>query len=171
MQEVGQLYGSLVANHLRTQLPRIPFYSTVTSQQLHKAEDFGPHYWRQNMESPVWFYQGFNCLLRSEIGRDAIYLEIGPHSALARPIKEIYRAQNASNPYVSVLTRGSNGVVSFLSCVGELYSRGVNISYPLPSIRPKALHDLPLYPWHHTESLCSDFPPMRASRFQNFPSH
>jgi hypothetical protein len=76
MQEVGQVYDSLIANDLRTQLPRIPFYSTVTSQQLHKAEDFGPHYWRQNMESPVWFYQGFNCLLHSEIGKDAIFWKL-----------------------------------------------------------------------------------------------
>ncbi|KAF4244021.1 hypothetical protein CNMCM8980_010357 [Aspergillus fumigatiaffinis] len=171
MQEVGQLYDSLIANQLKTRSPRVPFYSTVTSQQLVRAEDFGPQYWRQNMESPVWFYQGFNCLLHSEAGRDAIYLEIGPHSALAGPIKQIYRAHNASNPYVSVLTRGSNGVVSFLSCVGELHSRGVTISDPLPSRRPKALHDLPLYPWHHTESLWSESQPMRASRFRKFPSH
>lgn len=171
MQEVGQLYDSLITNGLRTQPPRIPFYSTVTSKQLHRAEDFGPHYWRQNMENPVWFHQGFNCLLQSEIGRDAIYLEIGPHSALAGPIKQIYRSQDASNLYLSVLTRGSNGLVSFLSCVGELWSRGANISYPLPYIRPKALHDLPLYPWHYTESWWSESRPMKASRFQKFPSH
>lgn len=171
MQAVGQLYDSLVANHLKTQQPRIPFFSTVAEKQLHKAEDFGSHYWRQNLESPVWFNQGFTSLLESDVGKDAIYLEVGPHSALAGPIKQIYRAQNASNPYLSVLTRGSNGLVSFLSCVGELYSRGVNITYPLPSIKPKALYDLPLYPWHHTESWWSESRSMKASRFQKFPPH
>lgn len=130
MQEVGQLYDNLIANQPRIQRPNIPFYSTVFGQQLQKAEDFGSHYWRLNMESPVWFYQGFNSLLQSDIGRDAIYLEIGPHSALAGPIKQIYRAQNASNPYLSVLARGSNALVTFLSCMGELWSRGVKISYP-----------------------------------------
>lgn len=171
MQEVGQLYDSLIANQPRIQRPNIPFYSTVFGQQLQEAEDFGTHYWRLNMESPVWFHQGVNSLLQSDIGRDAIYLEIGPHSALAGPIKQIYRAQNTSNPYLPVLTRGSNALVTFLSCMGELWSRGVNISYPLPAIKPKALHDLPLYPWHHTERWWSESRPMRASRFQELPSH
>lgn len=171
MQDVGPLYDSLVANRLRTQVPHIPFYSTVTTQPMDKANEFGAHYWRQNMESPVWFSQGFSSLLTSEVGKDAIYLEVGPHSALAGPIKQIYRAQNASNPYHSVLARGANGLVSFLSCVGELYSRGVNIDYPLPSTKPRALHDLPSYPWHHTETWWSESRPMKASRFQKFPSH
>ncbi|KAI0377764.1 putative polyketide synthase [Hypomontagnella monticulosa] len=171
MQAVGQLYDGLVANHLNAQQPKIPFFSTVAERQLYKAEDFGAHYWRQNLESPVWFNQGFTSLLESDIGKDAIYLEAGPHSALAGPIKQIYRAQNASNPYLPALTRGMNGVISFLSCVGELYSRGVDISYPLPSVMPKALHDLPLYPWHHTESWWSESRSMKASRFQKFPHH
>jgi NADPH:quinone reductase-like Zn-dependent oxidoreductase/SAM-dependent methyltransferase/NADP-dependent 3-hydroxy acid dehydrogenase YdfG len=171
MQEVGQLYDNLVTNQPIIQRPNVPFYSTVFAQQLHKAEDFGAHYWRLNMESPVWFYQGFKSLLQSEIGKDAIYLEIGPHSALAGPITQIYRAQNAYNPYLSVLSRGSNAVVTFLSCVGELWSRGVNIEPPLPTITAKALHDLPPYPWHHTESWWSESRPMKASRFHKFPSH
>lgn len=53
MQEVGQLYDNLIANQPRIQRPNIPFYSTVFGQQLQKAEDFGSHYWRLNMESPV----------------------------------------------------------------------------------------------------------------------
>lgn len=171
MQDVGHLYDSLMANQPAIKRPNVPFHSTVFSRQLHEAEDFGSSYWRLNMESPVWFYQGFNSLLQSEVGTNALYLEIGPHSALAGPIKQIYRAQNVSNPYLSVLSRGSNAVVTFLSCVGELWSRGVNIKYPLPATIPKALHDLPLYPWHYAERWWSESRSMKSSRFQRFPHH
>ncbi|GMF92903.1 unnamed protein product [Aspergillus oryzae] len=171
--KVNKAYHSrhLMANQPAIKRPNVPFHSTVFSRQLHEAEDFGSSYWRLNMESPVWFYQGFNSLLQSEVGANALYLEIGPHSALAGPIKQIYRAQNVSNPYLSVLSRGSNAVVTFLSCVGELWSRGVNIKYPLPATIPKALHDLPLYPWHYAERWWSESRSMKSSRFQRFPHH
>ncbi|KAI1171106.1 putative polyketide synthase [Nemania sp. FL0916] len=172
MRDVGRMYDSLIAGiNLKTETPRVPFYSTVVTQQLHRAEDFRSHYWRQNMESPVWFSQAFSDLLKSEVGKDAIYLEVGPHSALAGPIKQIFRAENASNPYLSVLTRKSNGVIDFLSCVGELFSRGVSVAYPLPPTKPRALHDLPLYPWHHSEHWWSESRSMKAFRFQKFPHH
>ncbi|KAE8364491.1 hypothetical protein BDV27DRAFT_157797 [Aspergillus caelatus] len=171
MQDVGHLYDSLITNQPVIKRPKVPFHSTVFSRQLYEAEEFGSSYWRLNMESPVWFYQGFNSLLQSEIGKDALYLEIGPHSALAGPIKQIYRAHNAPNSYLSVLSRGSNAVVTFLSCVGELWSRGVNITYPFTATTPKALHDLPLYPWHYAESWWSESRLMKSSRFQKFPHH
>ncbi|KAL4804561.1 hypothetical protein BDV18DRAFT_161656 [Aspergillus unguis] len=171
MQEVGQLYDSLIANHLSPKRPRVAFHSTVTTEVLNNAADFGPHYWRQNMESPVWFNEGFNQLLQSDYGKDAIYLEVGPHSALAGPIKQIFRECNASNPYVSVLTRKADAVITFLSGVGEVYSRGAPVRSPLPSTRPNALHDLPLYPWHHQESFWSESRSMKASRFPKFPPH
>ncbi|OGM47171.1 polyketide synthase [Aspergillus bombycis] len=171
MQDVGHLYDSLIANQPAIKQPNVPFHSTVFSRQLHEPEEFGSGYWRLNMESPVWFYQGFNSLLQSQIGKDALYVEIGPHSALAGPIKQIYRAHNASNPYLSVLSRGADAVITFLSCVGELWSRGVTIKYPLPATMPKALHDLPLYPWHYGESWWSESRPMKSSRFQKFPRH
>ncbi|KAL4915051.1 hypothetical protein BDW62DRAFT_204029 [Aspergillus aurantiobrunneus] len=171
MQEVGHLYDRLIADQLRPQPPQVPFYSTVTMDQLHQAADFGSQYWRQNMESPVWFNQGFGSLLQSDSGKDAIYLEVGPHSALAGPIQQICRQHGASNPYVSVLARGSDAVVSFLSAVGELHCRGVAISHPHPSTRPKVLHDLPLYPWHHVERFWCESRPMKASRTPKFPPH
>ena len=171
MQEVGQLYETLIGDTLKPEAPKVQFYSTVTTQQLYHAEDFEAHYWRQNLENPVWFYQGFSNMLQSDSGKDAIVLEIGPHSALAGPIKQIYQTLNASNPYVSVLTRSSNGLLDFLSCVGELYCHGADVKYPLPRIKPKALHDLPLYPWRHAESWWSESRPMKASRFQRFPPH
>ncbi|KAL4935798.1 KR domain-containing protein [Aspergillus oleicola] len=56
--------------------------------------------------------------------------------------------------------------------MGELYSRGVPINYPLSSsAKPKTLHDLPLYPWHHKEKFWSESRTMRASRFPKFPAH
>jgi NADPH:quinone reductase-like Zn-dependent oxidoreductase/SAM-dependent methyltransferase/NAD(P)-dependent dehydrogenase (short-subunit alcohol dehydrogenase family) len=171
MQEVGELYDTLIGDTLKTEPPKVQFYSTVTTQQLHHAKDFEAHYWRQNLESPVWFYQGFSNMLRSDSGKNAIVLEIGPHSALAGPIKQIYRTLNASNPYVSAMTRSSNGLLDFLSCVGELYCHGANVKYPLPRVKPKALHDLPLYPWRHAESWWSESRVMKASRFQKFPPH
>lgn len=65
----------------------------------------GPTYWRSNLESPVLFNEAVNAMLGS-INIDII-AEIGPHSALQGPLRQILQATNQDKPaeYISALKR------------------------------------------------------------------
>ncbi|KAE8368553.1 hypothetical protein BDV27DRAFT_153933 [Aspergillus caelatus] len=171
MKEVGDLYHDLIANHLHPKEPLIPFFSTVTDTVQQKASQFGARYWQRNLESPVLFYQACKRILQREELRDCIHLEIGPHSALAGPLRQIFVEQNASNPYLSVLKRDGDGRTSFLSCLGELHCRGVSITYPTCSSPYRPLCDLPSYPWHRETAYSDETRVMKNARFRKFPPH
>ncbi|KAE8135902.1 hypothetical protein BDV38DRAFT_284380 [Aspergillus pseudotamarii] len=171
MKEVGNLYHDLIAHHLHSREPLIPFFSTVTDTVQQKASQFGARYWQHNLESPVLFYQACKRILQREELHDCIHLEIGPHSALAGPLRQIFAEQNASNPYLSVLKRDGDGRTSFLSCLGELHCRGVSITYPTCSFPYKSLCDLPSYPWHRETAYSDETRVMKNARFRKFPPH
>ncbi|KAB8205156.1 hypothetical protein BDV34DRAFT_225763 [Aspergillus parasiticus] len=171
MKEVGNMYHDLIASHLHPKRPLIPFFSTVTDTIQHEASQFEARYWQRNLESPVLFYQACKRILQSEQLHDCVHLEIGPHSALAGPLRQIFVEHNVSNPYLSVLKRDGDGVTSFLSCLGELHCRGVSITYPTCSSPYKTLSDLPPYPWHRGIVYSDETRVMKNARFRQFPPH
>ena len=100
------------------------FVSSVTGKP--KDESINATYWKTNMESPVLFSQAVDYIIRQ---RDVHLLEIGPHSALELPLKQIRsKAKKDSLPYSNSLTRGKNAVDCVLGLVGRLFLHG----YPTP---------------------------------------
>ena len=100
------------------------FVSSVTGKP--KGEGINAIYWRTNMESPVLFSQAADYIIRKG---DVHLLEIGPHSALELPLKQIRsKAKKDSLPYSNSLTRGKNAVECVLGLVGRLFLHG----YPVP---------------------------------------
>lgn len=89
--------------------------SSVTSQNI-TYQNLGPSYWIQNLVSPVQFSTEVESLLKQPVkGRrqnrttesafDYI-VEIGPHSALKGPLRQILQAHSANQiQYTSLLTR------------------------------------------------------------------
>ena len=130
---------------------RVPFYSSVKPTILAEASDFGPKYWQNNLESPVRFHSAAKRLL-SEHGTSVVHLEVGPHSALAGPLRETYKETQTSVQYVTALVRGQNTAISLLESIGQLYAHGYKITIPTASKKPKVLTDLPTYPWHYEKS-------------------
>ncbi|KAI8168048.1 Polyketide synthase [Colletotrichum sp. SAR 10_70] len=165
MRVVGAEYQALLKPHLSPSSPKIPFFSSVSLQRLERASDFGPDYWQRNLESPVLFRQAVTRLLQTS--STSLHLEVGPHSALAGPLKQIY-SENAMTPaYITAQKRGANSMVSFLSAVGELHCRGVPVVFPvLDGVRP--LTDLPPYPWHMSKTY---WPESRVIKAWQFPEH
>ncbi|KAF4815971.1 Highly reducing polyketide synthase FUM1 [Colletotrichum siamense] len=165
MRVVGAEYQALLKPHLSPSSPKIPFFSSVSLQRLERASDFGPDYWQRNLESPVLFRQAVTRLLQTS--STSLHLEVGPHSALAGPLKQIY-SENAMTPaYITAQKRGANSMVSFLSAVGELHCRGVPVVFPvLDGVRP--LTDLPPYPWHMSKTY---WPESRVIKAWHFPEH
>jgi acyl transferase domain-containing protein/NADPH:quinone reductase-like Zn-dependent oxidoreductase/SAM-dependent methyltransferase len=170
MHEVGDAYHDLIDKHIQPKKPTVPFFSSVTAKVQQDSYHFGARYWQSNLENPVLFYQACKSALSWARDSDCIHVEIGPHSGLAGPLRQIYVEHKPSNPYVSVLTRGANSVASFLACVGELHCRGLNITYPI-SHECQVLKDLPTYPWNYQDSYWNETRVMKNSRLPRFPSH
>ncbi|PLB45036.1 putative polyketide synthase [Aspergillus steynii IBT 23096] len=169
MTLVGDVYRELIAKHLSPRSPNIPFYSSVRAKPLYQALDFGPEYWQENLESPVLFHSAVRTLL-SGSKECSVHLEVGPHSALAGPLRQIYSESSSSINYVSALSRGKNDSVSFLEAVGQLHCHGVQISYPF-SETAHVLTDLPTYPWHYDKSYWGETRIMKNWRFRKHLPH
>lgn len=145
----------------------------------------GPSYWRKNLESPVLFYQAIEEMA---ITANQHIVEIGPHSALQLPIKQI-RTKLAiledQLKYSTALTRGKNAVSCVLSLAGNLFLHGHSIDFArvnavdLPgskvsvdvSALEKTIVDLPAYKWKYDNLL--HYEPRVSQEFRNrkYPHH
>ncbi|KXH46496.1 polyketide synthase [Colletotrichum nymphaeae SA-01] len=168
MRAVGIEYQSLLKTHLSPKSPNVPFYSSVSSQTLERASDFGAEYWQRNLESPVLFRQAVVRLLQTS--STTLHLEVGPHSALAGPLKQIYTEMAITTSYLAVQKRGSNSATAFLSAIGEMHCRGVPVKFPiLDGARP--LTDLPPYPWHLSKTFWPDSQVTQSWQYPEHPPH
>nr|XP_036575325.1 polyketide synthase [Colletotrichum truncatum]KAF6781878.1 polyketide synthase [Colletotrichum truncatum] len=168
MSAVGAEYQALLKPHLKPCSPTISFFSSVSSTKLEQASDFGPGYWQHNLESTVLFRQAVTKLLQT--CPTELHLEVGPHSALAGPLKQIYSETAVSPAYASVQKRGENSMFSFLAAVGELHCRGFSVRFPkIDDIRP--LTDLPPYPWHRSLTYWPDSRIIKGWQFPEHPPH
>ncbi|KAM7185490.1 hypothetical protein V8F33_012377, partial [Rhypophila sp. PSN 637] len=153
--------------------PQVPFHSSVTGQVISHAQQLRPQYWVDNLVSPVRFSTAVQSVLSSSPKQAKTFIEVGPHSTLAGPIRQILQAANFESQadYVNILTRGQDSSRAFLEAMGELWSLHVPVN--LATIIPKGefLSDLPLYPWHYEEPLWAESRLSNEFRFRKFPHH
>ncbi|KAI1173654.1 hypothetical protein F4777DRAFT_589726 [Nemania sp. FL0916] len=134
--------------------PLIPFFSSVKGEILTSeapSDDlFGPRYWQLNLESPVLFSSAVSSLLQHETGLSSpVFLEIGPHAALAGPIRQILSSKSTTAPHVATLMRQQNSCQSFLNAIGKLWTLHLPVNLAALVPEGRCLPDLPRYPWHH----------------------
>lgn len=170
MEAVANLYHCLMDGKVKPVVPVVPFYSSVSSQILAHANDFGADYWVRNLVSPVQFFSAVSSVLNT-MQEPKIFLEIGPHSALASPIRQILKSAPAENNYCSVLTRAKNSHADFLRAVGELWLGGYPVDIAAIAGHGSFLNDLPRYPWHYEESLWAESRLSREYRLREYPHH
>jgi acyl transferase domain-containing protein len=152
MTEIGDAYRTLIGQEVIGREPSAAlFFSSVTGNLLGRDRIINSQYWQDNLESPVRFREAITAILNHEVGKNAVFLEVGPHSALAGPLRQIFtHSPNPSPaPYVSVMTRNRNATECLLTAVGNLYL--LNIPINLEALFPASacLPDLPRYPWDH----------------------
>lgn len=171
MAEIGPDYLSLIGQQVNGNEPNIPFFSSVTGKLLNGERGLGSKYWKSNLESPVRFNEAVTSLLKHEVGQNAVFLEIGPHSALAGPLRQIFTEVSSPAPYAAVMARNQNCISSLLSAVGKLHS--LNAALDLPAVFPSGtcLPDLPRYPWNHEESFWYEPRVVKEWRHRKFPYH
>ncbi|ETS86321.1 hypothetical protein PFICI_00149 [Pestalotiopsis fici W106-1] len=168
MKAIGNLYKSLLAPHLAAKAPRVPFYSTVYGRRVRESKEFGPHYWQVNMENPVLFHTAV-LLMLADLS-DTAHLEIGPHSALAGPLRHIYKEAGHTVPYASVAERGEDASHTFLSAIGKVHCFGIRPQAPT-SEHAYTLPDLPTYSWNYESSHWSETRTMANWRFRKHRKH
>ncbi|KAI1736601.1 ketoacyl-synt-domain-containing protein [Xylaria scruposa] len=138
----------------------VRFYSSLLGRRVDGSE-LEPSYWVQNLTCPVRFNEAVQTMLES-IGEHKtgvnMLLELGPHSALQGPLKQILKAVGgdaAKVPYASILTRKRDAVETALEVAATLVIKGAvldfgAINFPKPGKSPMLLSDLPRYPWNYS---------------------
>lgn len=143
-------------------------FSAVTGDLIDPCE-LGPLFWMKNLLSPVRFSQAVESIFKSgeinNAGRTVdVFLEVGPHSVLQEPLKQIANHGGVNSiEYVSLLSRFKDGVNTAMAAAGALYSLGVPVdvsrvnrySGRANAKIPRMLANLPPYAWNHSHSLSS----------------
>ncbi|KAJ5572354.1 Acyl transferase/acyl hydrolase/lysophospholipase [Penicillium sp. DV-2018c] len=206
IEQVAEQYHSLI-DHIQPQWPEQTseetkkrptglFFSSVTGTKV-SPNELGASYWVSNLVGQVKFAQSLKVLCFETHSQSAGYarstrskragaaqkpsvdclVEIGPHSALAGPIRQILKADaklnSADITYLSILTRNSNAVTSALGAVSTL----ATMNYPIDfgainrpegikeNHMPQLLVDLPTYSWNHTRSYWAE--PRLSKMYRN----
>lgn len=176
MEPLGKEYLQLLQSEKNGSIPRHAhralFLSSVTCKPVNNSADFNPQYWVDNLTSPVRFQSAVANLLGLEATRNNVFLEVGPHSTLAGPLREICAAASKPCNYTSCQIRNQDGAANLLSAVGKMYQEAapVNIKALFPK-NSKALAGLPVYPWDHSGSYWYESRLSSAWRHRKFPHH
>lgn len=163
--------------------PHATMVSSVTNIKL--AEDFAPdhEYWCKNLVSPVLFNQAVQTIATDEVLSSVnLLVEIGPHSALSGPIRQICIANGFDKlKYLPTLVRNEDAAAQLLKTAGELYLRDYKVDMErvtnietvtskgkIDSKRGAILVDLPTYQWNYSKNLWAE---PRQSAEHRAPRH
>ncbi|KAF2733888.1 hypothetical protein EJ04DRAFT_604239 [Polyplosphaeria fusca] len=176
MAAVGEEYrASLSDIHVNHREPVVPYYSTVTTQNESRLES--PGYWIKNLVSPVLFSATIINLVRDFAHIEHLnFVEIGPHSVLGGPVRQIFSeaipSRSPSWTYIPSLIRWDDGNRVLLKGAATLFENGCN---PKPYTYDKELRacstvELPAYHWDrktfwHEPRLSRDY------RLRKYPPH
>ncbi|RYP59770.1 hypothetical protein DL771_010748 [Monosporascus sp. 5C6A] len=163
--------------------------SSVTNSVLSEMTVLDHSYWSANLRNPVLFNQAVQTILTSqEFSGIDLLIEVGPHSAMSGPIKQI-KAELKSEKldYLPTLLRGTNSAIQLLKLAGEMFLR----SYPMAMERvataytehpsssngkmaltePAVIVDLPPYQWNYNRPFWAEARSSREQRLPKFPRH
>ncbi|KAG0160284.1 hypothetical protein PDIDSM_7811 [Penicillium digitatum] len=185
MLPLQQQYREILGKHLgptRHFNPDVVFSSPVSGKVVHDALTLGPEHWVRNMLQPVLFDQslGNMCFEKgssdTSVSRVDIIIEIGPHGALAGPIRQCLAAASPIT-YTSCLTRNQDAVQTIQSMASTLVSHGnpvdlAQVNFPNGEDKElRAIPDLPSYAWNHSQQYWVEPRISREHRLREHPPH
>lgn len=142
---------------VKSATPSVPLYSTVTGSSVADAE-LGAEYWWKNVRAPVLFAQTM-ARLKSERKPD-LYIELGPHPALAPFISEV---SGNSTSVFPTLSREKADDLAIAEVLAALYEQGIDLNWSALAPTPASLAPFPQYPWQR-ERYWSDSQEAAAQR-------
>ncbi|KAI0403612.1 polyketide synthase [Xylaria palmicola] len=192
MAPAAETYEKLVNRSkatLPTELPpaqKAKMVSSVTNTVLPHDEVLDAAYWSANLLSPVLFNQAVQTICTDAQFSDVdVLIEIGPHSALSGPIKQI-KAEFGFDKihYLPSLIRSANCAASLLRLVGELFLVNYAVDFesvtaveeisPSGKLRRSSgnlIVDLPPYQWDKTKKFWAESRESREQRAPKYPRH
>lgn len=163
------------------------YYSPVTGARIRCGQELGPDHWVRNSVQPVLFAQALQAMCTDSPPESAegskksidIIVEIGPHGALAGPIRQTLETpalQHLKISYGTCLSRGQDAVHTMQKLVCMLVEMGCMIdlkavNFPLGSRGLSILSDLPSYSWNHSTRYWKEPRLNQEYRQRSHPSH
>jgi acyl transferase domain-containing protein len=182
-------YRAALEQHMSKQgkpMGDVLFVSPVTGTEIKSTSQLGPEHWVENMTHPVLFSDSFRNMVATEHPDGTIeqnvetIIEVGPHSALAGPIRQSLKAvpslKGLSVAYGSCLERGKNAVLTIQNLAGFLVSKGYPVKTSLvntPNEQKghRVVPGLPSYPWNHTNRFWHESRISNEHRFRENSYH
>ncbi|WP_344318801.1 type I polyketide synthase, partial [Streptomyces yatensis] len=106
----------------------VPFFSTVTGEWL-DTTGMDAGYWYRNLRQTVSFEPAVRALLGQ--GHRA-FVEVSSHPVLTAAVQDAIDAADVLALAVGTLRRELGGMDRFLSCLAEVYVRGVPVDWARP---------------------------------------
>ncbi|KAI1132340.1 polyketide synthase [Nemania abortiva] len=166
--------------------PKVKMVSSVTNTVLRHDKVLDAAYWSANLLSPVLFNQAVQTICTDAQFSDVdVLIEIGPHSALSGPVKQI-KAEFGFDRihYLPSLIRGANCAASLLRLVGELFLVNYAVDFervtafeemsPSGKLRRRSgnlIVDLPPYQWDKTKKFWAESRESKEQRAPKYPRH
>ena len=162
------------------------YASPVTGKRMPTASKIAPEYWVQNMLGTVEFHDAFRAMCIPEASGTItkereidMVVEIGPHGALAGPIRQILLQPDLKDKkiiYGSCLSRNKDAVGTMQNLACSLLQSGYPVdlnavNFPCSKFIPRVLHDLPNYPWNHQTRHWAEPRLNQCHRFRAHPQH
>ena len=170
MAPVGLKYETMIKKakeHQSFDLPgptKAVMVSSVTNSLVTEDVVIDETYWSANLRSPVLFNQAVQTVTKHSAFSDVdLLIEVGPHSALSGPIKQIKSEFGLEKlQYLPTLIRGADSATKLLELAGELFLK----NYPLDMGRVTTIEEtLPGGKLHHLEgSFIVDLPTYQWNR-------
>ena len=179
MKFIADEYRTLLSGIHPHESDIVEFFSSVTGKRM-SGNLLDASYWVRNMVSQVRFSEALADLCSSiaTSGR-GILVEVGPHAALAGPVKQTLASLDSlpqTVDYVSSLVRDQDAVSTMLRLAGDLFVRGGSINlgavnFPRSEKPCQVLTDLPSYPWAHAVQYWHESRLSKSYRKRVHPRH
>ncbi|KAL7953263.1 putative polyketide synthase [Trichoderma compactum] len=174
---------------------KVIFSSAVTGGRITDAKEIAdPDHWVGSLVQPVLFVDAFTDMVLGDTedasGRNIdVVLEVGPHTALGGPIREIMSLVEFDGielPYWGALVRNEHAGDTMRTAAINLLREGLplvmsEVNFPKPSSSdrwhlygddlPRVLTDLPTYPWNHSMRHWQEARVNHAIRTRSQPPH
>ncbi|KAI1735289.1 reducing type I polyketide synthase, partial [Xylaria scruposa] len=170
----------------------IKMVSSVNPGFVDRETVCSAEYWVQNMISPVRFVEAMGICCRNSSDElikkldgshsqdifTAGWLEVGPHSALKGPLREIFNEYKRGDlHYASLLARHVPADFTVLQAIGELFCQNFEVdisktaNLDARTRKPQVVIDLPHYPFNHTLIHWDESTRSREFRFRAHGDH
>ncbi|KAF2655021.1 ketoacyl-synt-domain-containing protein [Lophiostoma macrostomum CBS 122681] len=158
----------------------ISMFSSVTGEYITPDRLSDKAYWVENLVSQVNLLGAVESMLHDSNleAQSFTLLEIGPHSALRVPIKEILEQSSLQTPmntrYHATLSRGKPPIDTMLTSVGHLWSYGHNLKITRVNDQGEEKHpplvDPPSYPFDHSKLYWHESRMSKEYRLRRYPT-